>query len=245
MRWMRTAVAIVAGVLALGLLASPALAKEKPVFGKFKASVEGTARGIGEAGEMTLGPYHFEECEKELKSQGSVTMGESETFFQEVKFSHCETARPGGGGLEESTEASFTLGMEFHSNGALKLGPSAVTFQANGATCEVTIPSQWVPASAETEKGQEKLFEGIEYETEKERLEGGPAKRFGEFRERLDIFWEIKGIHTTVKLTPECKYNGSHLNEAGEAEFSGGKMEGELEEVTLQSGNLAFVEPLA
>lgn len=243
MRRTRMAVAFVAGALALGVLASPALAKEKPVFGKFKASVPGTVKGIGEAGEMTLGPYHFEECEKELKSQGSVMMGESETFFQEVKFSHCEATRPGGGGLEETVQASFTLGMEFHSNGALKLGPSPVTLQASGATCEITIPAQWVPASAETEKGQEHLFEGIEYETEKEKLEGGPAKKFGEFRERLDIFWEIKGVHATVKLTPECKYGGSHLNEAGEAEFSNGKMEGELEEVTLQSGNLSFVEP--
>ena len=70
--------------------------------------------------------------------------------------------------------------------------------------------------------------------TEKEKLEGGPAKKFGEFRERLDIGWEVKGVHATVKLTPECKYKGTHLNEAGEAEFAGGKMEGELEEVTLQ-----------
>jgi len=246
MRWTRIAVAVAAGALALGLLASPALAaKEKPVFGKFKASVSGGVKGIGEAGEMTLGPYHFEECEKELKSNGSVTMGEAETFFQEVKFSHCETVRPGGGGLEESTQATFTLGMEFHSNGALKLGPSAVTFKATGATCEVTIPAQWVPPGAETEKGQERTFEGIEYLTEKEKLEGGPAKKFGEFRERLNITWEIKGVHATVKLTPECKYKGTHINEAGEAEFAGGKMEGELEEVTLQQGNLSFVPPAA
>ncbi len=244
MRLTRMAMALATGALALGLLASPAFAaKEKPVFGKFDASVAGGVKGIGEAGEMTIGPYHFEECEKELKSQGSVTMGESETFFQEVKFSHCETTRPGGGGLEESTQASFTLGMEFHSNGALKLGPSSVTFKATGATCEVTIPAQWVPAGAETEKGQERTFEGIEYTTEKEKLEGGPAKKFGEFRERLDIDWEIKGVHATVKLTPECKYNGAHVNAAGEAEFAGGKMEGELEEVTLQQGNLAFNPP--
>jgi len=245
MRWTRMAVALAAGAMALGLLASPALAKEKPVFGKFKASVPGTTNGIGEAGEMTLGPYHFEECERELRPHGSVTMGESETFFQEVKFSHCETTRPGGGGLEETTHASFTLGMEFHSNGALKLGPSPVTFEANGSTCEVTIPAQWVPAIAETEKGQEKLFEGIEYETEKEKVEGAAIKKFGEFRERLDITWEVKGVRTTVKLTPECKFRGSRLNEAGEAEFTGGKLEGELEEITLQNGNLSFVEPPA
>ena len=244
MRLTRMAVTLAAGVLALCLFAAPAMAaKEKPVFEKFKASVNGSVKGIGEAGEMTLGPYHFEECEKELHSLGSVTMGEYETFFQEVKFRHCETTHPTGGGLEETVFANFDLGMEFHSNGALKLGPATATFTASNSECEIKIPPQWVPANAETEKGQEKLFEQIEYETEKEKLEGNQAKHFGEFRERLDIFWEVKGIVTTVKLTPECKYHGTHLNEAGEAEFAGGKMEGELEEVTLAGGNLSFAPP--
>jgi hypothetical protein len=243
MRTTRVAgVLAVAAVLALSVLAAPALAKEKPVFGKFKATIAGSAHGIGEAGEMSLGPYHFEECEKELRSQGSVTMGESETFFQEVKFKKCETSRPAGGGLEETVYASFDLGMEFHSNGSMKLGPSAVTFQATNSLCEVTIPAQWVPAGAETEKGQERLWEsGIEYSNEKEKSE---TKKFGEFRERLDIEWEVKGVRTTVKLTPECKYNGGHKNAAGEAEFNSGRLEGELEEITLGGGNLSFVEPL-
>jgi hypothetical protein len=233
--------ALAVGVLTWGVLASPALAaKEVPVFGKFHASVAGTAKGIGEAGEMTLGPYKFEECEKELHSNGTVVLGESETFFQEVKFSKCLATRNAGGGLKESVFASFTLGMEFHSNGSLKFGPTSVTFGASDSTCEVTIPAQWVPAVAET-KGEEKSFEDASYSTEKEKLEGGQEKKFGEFRERLDLEWEIKGITTTVKLTPTCAYEGAHLNAAGEAEFSGGKMEGELEEVTLQAGNLSFV----
>jgi hypothetical protein len=243
MRRTSIVVALAVGLCALCVLASPAFAaKEKPVFGKFKASTAGTVRGIGEAGEMALGPYHFEECEKELHSVGTVVMGESETFFQEVRFSHCEAIRNTGGGLEEVVDASFTLGMEFHSNGSLKIGPSAVTFGATNSTCEVTIPPQWVPSAAET-KGEEKLFEDVSYGTEKEKLEGGPAKKFGEFRERLDIEWELKGITATVKLTPTCKYKGAHINGAGEAEFSGGKMEGELEEVTLNNGNLSFVPP--
>lgn len=237
--------ALAVALCALGVLASPALAaKEKPVFGKFKASAAGTAKGIGEADEMSLGPYKFEECEKELKSTGAVTMGESETFFQEVKFAHCQTSRKLPGSLEEVIFTSFTLGMEFHSNGSLKLGPTAVSFKANNSECEITIPAQWVPAIAET-KGEEKGFEDAEFSTETEPLEGGQEKKFGPFRERLDIDWELKGIVTTVKPTPTCKYNGSHLNEAGEAEFGGGKMEGELEEVTLNTGNLSFIEPPA
>ncbi len=243
MRRTRMVLALAMGVLACGVIASPALAvKEKPVFGKFRASVAGSTRGIGEADEMTLGPYKFEECEKELHSDGTVVLGESETFFQEVKFSKCVATRNGGGGLKEAVFASFKLGMEFHSNGSLRLGPTSVTFGASDSTCEVTIPAQWVPAVAET-KGELKSFEDATYSTEQEKLEGGQEKKFGEFRERLDIDWELKGVVTTVKLTPTCKYEGAHLNAAGEAEFSGGKMEGDLEEVTLQAGNLSFIPP--
>jgi hypothetical protein len=233
MRRTTAVLALAMGVLTWGVLASPALAvKEKPVFGKFRASVAGTTKGIGEADEMVLGPYKFEECEKELHSNGTVVLGESETFFQEVRFSKCVATRNAGGGLKESVFASFKLGMEFHSNGSLRLGPTSVTFGASDSTCEVTIPAQWVPAAAET-KGEDS--------TSLEKLEGGQEKKFGEFRERLDIDWELKGITSTVKLTPTCKYEGAHLNSSGEAEFSGGRMEGELEEVTLQAGNLSFV----
>jgi hypothetical protein len=233
-------VAALMSVLAVGVLASPAFAlKEKPVFGKFKASAAGSVKGHGESGEMVLGPYRFEECEKELKSHGSVTLGESETFFQEISFTNCVGAKQLNGGLEEQETASFKLGMEFHSNGALVIGPSAVTFGVKGSSCEITIPSQSVPAGFV--KKPEKPYEAASYSTETEKLEGSQEKKFGEFRERLDIEWELKGIHTTVKLTPKCKYSGSHLNAAGEAEYSNGKMEGELEEVTLKTGNLAFI----
>jgi hypothetical protein len=167
MRRTRIAIILALSLLTVGALASPALAvKEKPVFGKFKASVAGSVKGKGEAGEMVLGPYRFEECEKELASTGSVTLGESETFFQEVKFHKCIATRNPGGGLEEKVSASFTLGMEFHSNGSLKLGPASVTFGPTDSTCEVTIPPQWVPNAAET-KGETKSFEASSYATEK------------------------------------------------------------------------------
>jgi hypothetical protein len=241
MRRTTMVLALAMGVLTWGVLASPALAvKEPPVFGKFRATVAGSAKGIGEASEMVLGPYKFEECEKELRSNGAVVLGESETFFQEVKFFKCVATRNAGGGLKETVVASFTLGMEFHSNGSLKLGPTSVTFGASDSTCEVTIPAQWVPAVAET-KGEDKSFPDATYSTEMEELEGVQEKKFGQFRERLDISWELKGITTTVKLTPTCAYEGTHLNSSGEAEFGNGRMEGELEEVTLQSGNLSFI----
>jgi hypothetical protein len=243
MRRTTMALALAMGTLSLGVLAAPALAakeKEKPVFGKFKATVAGTAKGKGESGEMVLGPYKFEECEKELHSTGTVALGESETFFQEVRFSKCLATRDVTGQLRETVFANFTLGMEFHSNGSLRLGPTSVTFGASDSTCQVTVPAQWVPGIAET-RGEDRSFEAGKYATETEKLEGGQEKKFGEFRERLDLEWELKGINTTIKLTPTCQYEGSHLNSAGEAEFTNGRMEGELEEVTVPDGNLSFI----
>ncbi len=243
MRRTTMVLAVAMSVLSWGVLVSPALAakeKEKPVFGKFKATVAGTAKGKGEAGEMVLGPYKFEECEKEIHSSGTVALGESETFFQEVRFSKCLATRDVTGQLRETVYANFTLGMEFHSNGSLRLGPTSVTFGATDSTCQVTVPAQWVPGIAET-RGEERTFEAGKYATETEKLEGGPEKKFGEFRERLDLEWELKGIDTTIKLTPTCQYEGTHLNAAGEAEFTNGRMEGELEEVTVPNGNLSFL----
>jgi hypothetical protein len=241
MRRITMVAALAMGVWAMGVFASPALAlKTKPEFGKFHATAAGPVKGIGEAGEMVLGPYKFSECEKELKSNGTVAFGPTETFFQEVKFSHCIASRSAPGALEELTFANFTLGMEFNSNGSLQLGPASVTFGASNSTCEVTIPAQWVPASAAT-KGAEKSFEQVAYETETEELEGGQLKKFGPLRERLDIEWELKGVKSTVKLTPTCKAKeGARINAGGEVEFSNGRMEGELEEVTDEAGNLSF-----
>jgi len=231
--------ALLIGVFALGVLAAPALAvKEKLVFGKFVATTTNEVKGKGTSGEMTLGPYKFSECEKELKSDGSATAGESETFVQEVKFNKCETTRSAGS-LEEPILASFTLPMEFHSNGALKIGPT--TFKAGNSACEVVMPAQWIPPAAET-KGEYKTFESAVFETEEESLIGqtGLEKKYGPIRKRLHISWALKGVKSTVALTSTCQYKGTHLNSAGEAEYGGGKMEGELEGVTLKDGNISF-----
>ena len=167
MRMIRMMVGLAAAVCALGVLSSPALAlKEPAVFGKFKATLSGPVHGIGEAGEMVLGPYKFEECEKELHAKGNATAGESETLPLEVKFNKCVTDRSLGGGLKEPVLVSFTLNMEFHSNNSVKLGPSTVTLKATKSSCEVTIPPQWIPAGAET-KGDFHEFEAVSYRPKK------------------------------------------------------------------------------
>ena len=80
---------------------------------------------------------------------------------------------------------------------------------------------------------------GESYFTEKDKLEGGQLKKYGEIRERLDIEWELKGLDATAKESPGCSHSGTKRNSKGEAEFSSGKMEGELEEVTLKRAPLA------
>ena len=117
-------------------------------------------------------------------------------------------------------------------------------FKAKKSYCEVNIPAQFIPGQAE--KKPEKEFEAFSYSTEKEKLEGPQAKKFGEFRERLDIEWEFKGLNANVPVTPTCEYKngeeGGKFNPVTkEVEFGDGKMEGELEEITLKTGNLKFV----
>jgi hypothetical protein len=224
MRSVRMILGLAVVVCAFGALTAPAFAKvEEPIeFGKFVANATGVTKGHGEAGEMAIGPYKFP--------------------------NGCEV----GGGVEEPVSVSFTLGMEFHSNGFAETGEGAgveikkatVKFKAKKSYCEVNIPTQFIPNQAE--KKPEKEFEAFSYKTEKEKLTGSQEKKFGEFRERLAIEWEFKGFNANVPVTPTCEYRngeeGGKLNPVTkEVEFSGGKMEGELEEITLKGGNLKFV----
>jgi hypothetical protein len=258
MRSVRMILGLVAAVCAFGVLTSPALAEKKikePVeLGKFKATVSGNVKGIGEAGEMHIGPYSFPNgCSKELKAKGMVEAGESTTIALGVKFAKCVAKRKLGGGIEEPVTVHFTLGMEFHSNGFVEFGESnggvkiskaSVSFKGSKSNCVVEIPAQTVPTSAE--KNPEKEFEAVSYGTEKEKLfSKGQIEKFGEFRERLFIEWELKAIDANVKITPKCEYKkgeeGKFNPETGDVEFDAGKMEGELEEITLKNGNLSFI----
>jgi hypothetical protein len=238
----RIAVGLVAALCAFAALSSTSFA-EPPVFGKFKASTSNTVKGIGEEGEMVIGPYKFPKgCEKELKAKGSVEAGEHEVITMNVKFPECIALRDLGQGLEEAVKIKFTMPIEFHSAGFIVIGPTS--FKASHSQCEIKIPKQFVPASAE-KSGEKHEFEKTSYSTEKEKqTTKGGIKKFGEFRERLFIEWEeLKGIDATAPITPVCQYTGNHENkETKEAEFLNGKMEeGELEEVTLKEGNLSFI----
>lgn len=263
MRRVRIIVGLAAAACALAVFATPTFAA---TFGNFAAHISGQtispgtpaeAKGHGEASEIQLGQYKIS-CEKEIKSKGKVTAEHSSEFFQEMRFSKCKTLNSGTGPIGESKNVHFKLLMTFKSNGSTEFGPESevevakteVAFKASGSSCIVTIPQQDVPKGAE--KHPEKEWEAASYSTEKEAVEGkrNLEKFPSGFQEKLDISMELKGIHTLVKLTPSCTYKGKegpggteegkYNPETGDVEFTNGKLEAELEEITIKGGDLGF-----
>jgi len=275
MRRVRLILGLAVAVCAFSVLAAPAFAAEPVIFGKFIASITGKTvseaepgivKGHGEVSELKLGPYKFT-CEKELKSKGKITSESSDTFFQEVRFTKCTSSRKLEEGLGEEVHASFTLGLEFHSNGSAELGEgesevkilanSPVAVKASKSSCVVWIPAQTIPIQAE--KKPEKEYEAAGYFTEVEKVEGkGLLKKFPDgVREKLDISMEFKKIETLEKPPPvggctyskveepegsQGKYNPAREfnNEKGWIESKGGRLEAELEEIELKNGDLGF-----
>jgi hypothetical protein len=272
----RVVLGLAAIACALGVLASPALAanakkqKEPAVFGKFTANLPGTpggitpatpatARGHGELTEISLagGALTITECGKELKSTGKVEQESSETFFQNIVFSHCfaQVKLEKSGFVGRQKVNSFTLGLEFHSNKSAVLGqgeesevkvvtPSSISVKIGKFPCTVIIPSQTVPSKAARKPEAE--YEAATYETEKE-----PAniKKFPSgFQEKLDIEMEFNKVKSyLVPNPPGCEdQGGAPIDEEegspykGDAEYGKGHMELELEEITIKHGNLGF-----
>jgi hypothetical protein len=239
---------------------------EKHVFGKFVASTSGSTSGVGTVSKLQLGPYKFtgEQIENEageiefgplcksVKATGEAFEGESENLLQIITFSKCVTYRAAGNaaeGLKERVIATFKLGIEFHSNHSATFGEGeiesaeikkgTVTFKGSHSTCKIEIPAQPVPVKSGTPKGEESEFESAMYATEEESLEGKKAseKKFGPFRDRLNIETEFKKVKTVVPLTPGCttKKGGE------EKKFGDGVVDLAFEDITLKNGNLSFV----
>jgi hypothetical protein len=263
MRRVRTAVLGVAvAACALGVLSAPAFAKEPVIFGKFVANAFGKtiAPGSpaeaktkeGEVEDLVLGPVETEECEKELSSKGLVESESSETFFQNVKFSKCDVVGTFGKGANKvkvKDKVSFTLGMEFHSNRSVgiggeesevKLSKASISFKISKTTCTIVIPAQSVPLKAETKP--EKEFESAEYTTFEEPVE--PKKKKLEmfpsgFQKELSVFFELKHVESLLMPNEGCE-SEQPVNSEGYVEYGNGKIEGELEDISIKNGNLSF-----
>jgi hypothetical protein len=260
-------------VCAFGVLAAPALAKKQKapaVFGKFTANIPGspgaitpatpvTANGIGEVTEIDLagGALTITECRKELKSTGKVEEERSETFFQNITFSHCyaQIKLEKSGFIGRQKVPTFKLGLEFHSNHSAVLGegnetetrvttPSNISIKVGKFPCTVIIPSQTLPGKAERQPELE--YEAATYETE---YAPAPVKKFPSgFQEKLDIEMEFNKVQSyLVPNPPGCEAEpGTSVDEEegspykGDTHYDKGHIDLELEEITIKHGNLGF-----
>jgi hypothetical protein len=244
--------------------------KAPAVFGKFTASfplhpgaispaTPATANGIGEVTEISLagGALTIRECTKELKSTGKVESESSETFLQKITFSHCnaQLKLEKSGFIGKQRIPTFSLGLEFHSNKSAVLGqaeesevkvvtPSSVSVKIGKFPCTVVIPSQTIPIKAE--KKPEREYEAATYETE---MEPAKIKKFPSgFQEKLDIEMEFsKVVSYLMPNPPGCEAEpGTPVDEEvgspyfGDAGYSKGIMDLELEEITIKQGNVGF-----
>jgi len=251
---------LAAAVCAFGALAAPALAKRKEhpqVLGKFVASYpngtpisEGspaTATGTGwlEGIELAEGAVTIpEEGCKRIKSSGDVAAERSDTIYQVISFKGCEGITDVGTSKHVRARAkvpTFSIAMEFHSNGYAETGTgeatsvhidhTAVRFKAyKGSPCVVVIPAQTIPVKAL--KKPEGEFEAAEYETERE--EPVKLKKFpAGFQEKLDIYMEFSKVEAYVEPNEDCEVGAGFNPKTG-------KIDAELEEVTIKNGDLGF-----
>lgn len=287
MRRVRVVLGFAAVVCAFGALAAPAFAKKehpKVQFGKFIASIPGktiseaepaTASGHGEVLEGPSGPgivlgggaLEIEECTKALKGTAKVVSEKSETFLMDVTFKNCYAISYTGVNKEFRSKTklpTFTIAMEFHSNGSAVVGeeePGTVKIKENStvviptpskkAPCEVTIPEQTIPTKAKLKPEEE--WEAAFYTTEKETVEG--KKKLEEFPlgfyDKLDIETEFSKVATWIKPNEDCVYvhgeEGHYDNEVespgyGYVTYAKGNLDIEVEEITIKHGSLGFEE---
>lgn len=274
MRSLKITIGLATAACTVAAFATPALAVKEPVFfGHFTASINGQeigpgkpaqAKGLGEVGELRIGPLTME-CETNsgftLNGKSTVEAERSSDFTAIVKISGCTTdLNFGKGGNFEHVKVNFGKGlkMQFHANGSAAIGNPAgevkiletapVQIKVPGHKCKLFIPAQTVPTQAE--KNPEKEFEAAEYGTEKEAVETKLLKKYPSgFKERLEVFWELKKIVSYVPVEPgRCEYKKGtegKFEPEGEGlpnrvEYNNGVFEGELEEVEIKGGELGF-----
>jgi hypothetical protein len=261
-------VGLVAGVCALALFATPALAaKEKAFFGEFFANIPGStisaatpAVAKSKEGTANLFVGKTEErytfafaCEK-LKSEATVTTERSETYLTTLGFHGCKASRTLFGNIRENNlPVKFEKGleMEFHSNGAAALGKTegeltikkgtSITVKVKGSSCSIIIPEQTVPTTI----NENREYEFAEYETDEE-TESNLKKYPNGIKDELGIEWLLpKLIYDIPASGPggegKCEdlVEGNYNAESKMIEAKGA-FEGELEEIQIKNGNIGF-----
>jgi hypothetical protein len=247
-------------VCALFAFASVASAKktptEKPFFGEFVASrVSGPITeaepahfsGHGEVDELTnIGGFKLQECS--MKAKGNVTQERSTTFFASLAIKCSTFLTPEGEGKTKIKKTvKFHLGVEFKANHSAEVGQpnegefnivegSGAISKISSTKCKVEIPAQAVPIKAGQDPEEFSEFEAVQ---------GGKLKTYPSgFHDTLFLFWEFHKIKSRLIVDGEaCQHpEGGKILENGNVEYGNGSFEGELEEVGIKKGNLAFVE---
>jgi hypothetical protein len=269
MRSVRMIFGLVVAVCAFSALTSSAFAAEEVKFGEFVANTFGrtiTAEAPAEAkskagstGEIKFGPYTIE-CTGEPSTKGLVTAERSSTFSTLLTLKGCKTkSKVIGSGenekgekikLTEQSKVSLKIPIAFHSNGSggfeegASLGGTSFVVKGQGRDCVVTVPVQNVPAKVAKAGSEFVLFTNVEGEIKesKKAKEEFPAG----FQAELEVEMELKKIVSTVALSTKCvgENAGGEEMTSGNIEFKSGKMEADIEEISIKHGNLSFEEPV-
>lgn len=217
--------------------------------------------------ELAGGALTISKCTRDLASTGKVISEKSETFLQNVTFKNCYAQSYTGKNKEIISETklpTFTIALEFHSNGSAVAGESeagevrirenstvVIPVPSKKAPCKVTIPAQTIPEKAVNKPERE--YESAFYETEHETVEG--KKKLEEFPrgfyEMLDIETEFTKVEAWIKPGEHCVSvngeEGAFDKEAGSPGFgydvyTKGNFDIELEEIEIKHGNLGWEE---
>lgn len=269
MRSARMIFGLALAVCAFSALTTSAFAAEEVKFGEFVASTFGHAitpatpgemkSKEGSTGEIQFGPYTIE-CSGEPSTKGLVTEERSSSLSTLLTLKGCKTIGKSIGTGEnekgeklkiyEESKVSLKIPIVFHSNGSggfeegAELGNVSFSVRGGGRDCVVTVPPQGVPAKVAKAGSEFVLFTNEEGEIKesKKAMEEFPAG----FQAKLEVEMELKKIVSTVALSTKCVGENSSGQEmtSGNVTFKTGKMEADIEEITVKHGNLSFEEPV-
>ena len=205
-------------------------------------------RGVG-VQAFHFGPFKIK-CEV-AKASGIVDKETFKDFSTQVKFSRCLTEAKFGtflGGIRTNFNERKAIGFVYHINGFAETGEAeegtevtvsggGANFKIGGKICNISWPSQTVPAKAV--KDPEGEFSAAVY-TNQDFASGFPAKFPSGFQRKLNIANEFRGMEYEFE-EGQCVGEGGFEEEAGKTEGKSARYEGTLQQ-EVKSGNLEVAE---
>jgi len=265
MRSLRITAGLAVVACALCAMAAPAMAKEKAIFGEFKASITGrnleTSPGqlaiwkedepiVPEA--LTLGNYKFgpinrangeietnRPCEK-IKVEGSVTKESSSELPATLKLIKC-VSRAEAGGVVQEKKNTISLPVVFEANASAEITgmniaqETVLTFKGALSKCPVTIPKQTIPNNVNPEKEYEEI---VSYNSERPE----EVERWEHSKKLKELFPTDEKLRLEIDL--EEKFHGirSFVKDSAPCDNRKGEESGHLvtEEGNPHKGELEF-----